>query len=107
MEYNDMFPVTDSIIGNKISYMPVSNMGLKRFIFLENSRIDTRANIIDKKFEYNSYTYICRGGEVYYLHLLHTLNANSDKKEIIEKKLNKIVNSMPEISSISKFIQKI
>lgn len=191
MEYIDMFPVTDSIIGNKISYMPVSNMGLKRFIFLENSRIDTRANIdkkayarckeliskhingglnlseneclfilqnvlygfsvenagrswfvknllpvcadvlfpealgkqemrrgidldecddpneIDKKFEYNSYTYMCRGGEVYYLHLLHALNANSDKKESIENKLRKMVNSMPEISAISKFIQKI
>ncbi|MDE6834322.1 MAG: hypothetical protein K2J39_08800, partial [Ruminococcus sp.] len=188
-EYTDKFPLTDSIIGNRIIYKPVSNIGLKRLIFLENSRIDTRADIdkkaykkckelvsehidgdsvlseneclfilqnilygfsientgrswfvknllpvcadvlfpealgtqkmrkdihldncdesVDKKFEYNSYTYMCRGGEIYYLHLLHALNASPDRKESIENKLTKMIDSMPEISKISKFIQNI
>lgn len=188
--YDDKFPVTDSIIGSEVSYMPVSYMGLKRFIFLENSRIDTRANIdkeayeeckkiikkhiisseispnecifilqnilygfsvenagrswfvknllpvcpevlfpealgkqilrkglkfendddrnkIDNNFEYNSYTYMCRGGEIYYLHLLHAINENPDKKESIERKISKMVNSIPEISVISRFIQDV
>ena len=42
---NEMFPVSEQLIGSQIDYMPVSNMGLKRFIFFENSRIDTRADI--------------------------------------------------------------
>ena len=185
----DMFPICNSIVGNKIEYSPLSNMGLKRFVFFENSRIDNRANIdkkayakckeliaehidsgiglsknecifvlqnvlygfsvenagrswfvknllpvcadvlfpealgkqdlrkgldleesekndIDKKFEYNSYTYMCRGGEVYYLHILHALNSNPDKKDCIECKIKKMINSMPEIAAISSFIQK-
>ena len=188
---NEMFPVSEQLIGSQIDYMPVSNMGLKRFIFFENSRIDTRADIdkqayqkcceliaehisvedssfrkedcmfilqnvlygfsvenagrswfvknllpvctevlfpealgvqkmrqsvskdleenpnydIDKKFEYNSYTYMCRGGEVYYLHILHAMNAFPERKERIEHNLKRLMNSMPELSCISRFIQ--
>ena len=39
----DMFPVNEMIYDHVISYMPVSNMGLKRFIFFANSRMDTKA----------------------------------------------------------------
>jgi len=185
---DEMFPLDAKIDGGEMKYMPVSNMGLKRFIFFENSRIDTRAAIdkrayqkcceimeqhitsesgnytnkdcefilqnvlygfsvenagrswfvknllpvcadvlfpealgkhnlrqnvdissydVDRSFEYNSYTYMCRGGEVYYLHLLHAINANPEKKERIETLLNRTLNSMPEIAKISRFIQNI
>lgn len=190
---NEMFPVSDRIAGNQIEYFPVSNMGLKRFIFFENSRIDTRADIdkrayrkcqellsehismdgsslskddcmfilqnvlygfsvenagrswfvknllpvctdvlfpealgkqglrqsvpkdldtnpsydVDRKFEYNSYTYMCRGGEVYYLHLLHAINAHPERKERIETNLHVMLDSMPELSAISRFIQDV
>lgn len=182
----DMFPISSEIENNAIKYMPKLNMGLKRFIFLDNSRIDTQAivdkkaykecveiikrhidngddnlnenscifvlqnifygfsvenggrswfnknllpistevlfpeslgiqdyrknvnigdEIIDREFSFNSYTYMCRGGEVYYLHLLHAINAFPDYKEIIEVHINKLLESMPELSKMGSFIQ--
>lgn len=182
----EMFPISDELKNHALTYMPKSNMGLKRFIFFDNSRIDTRAEVdkqayntcleiikkqidndnsnfdkdaclfvlqnilygfsvenggrswfnknllpvsvevlfpeslgtqelrksvtiedaeIDKKFSFNSYTYMCRGGEVYYLHLLHAINAYPDSKPIIEKYLSMMLNSMPEVTELSKFIQ--
>lgn len=184
--YADMFPLSDELNDHVLEYMPKSNMGLKRFIFFDNSRIDTRASIdkeaykecvriikdhidnegstldknnclfilqnilygfsvenagrswfnknllpispevlfpeslgiqdmrqsvsmndpeLDRAFSFNSYTYMCRGGEVYYLHLLHAINAHKEYKEVIEKHINKLLNSIPEISRISKFVQ--
>ena len=44
----DMFPISNELNNHALTYMPKSNMGLKRFIFFDNSRIDTRA-IVDKE----------------------------------------------------------
>ena len=44
----DMFPVSDALADHQLEYKPISNMGLKRFIFFENSRLDTKSQI-DKK----------------------------------------------------------
>lgn len=185
----DMFPVNEMIYDHVISYMPVSNMGLKRFIFFANSRMDTKAacdkdaynsciemlkkhidnegsnidkdkclsvvqnilygfsvenagrswftknllpicpevlfpeslgtqkfrsdakfdhanNDFDREFSFNQYTYMCRGGEIYYLHVLHAINKYQQYKEPIEAHLDALLNIMPEISEISGFIQK-
>lgn len=182
----DMFPLSTELKDHALQYMPKSNMGLKRFIFFDNSRIDTRASvdneaykecveiikkhidnedsnldknsclfviqnvlygfsvenggrswfnknllpissevlfpeslgiqdyrknvsigddIIDRKFSFNSYTYMCRGGEVYYLHLLHAINDFPEYKAEIEAHINKLLSSMPEVSKVSNFIQ--
>lgn len=183
----DMFPISNSLNDHQLEYMPISNMGLKRFIFFENSRLDTKSKIdkkaydkcleimnkcieiensqisekesifilqnvfygfsienagrswfnknllpicpevlfpeslarkklresvdldsedIDSSFDFNSYTYMARGGEVYYLHLLHAINTiGADKKEYLEHQIKRMLSSIPQLSEISKFIQ--
>ena len=39
---------------------------------------------IDGKFDYHKYTYMCRGGEVYYLHLLNALVEHPEYRTEIE-----------------------
>lgn len=183
----DMFPVSDALADHQLEYMPISNMGLKRFIFFENSRLDTKSQIdkkaynkcleimkecieientqisekdsifilqnilygfsienagrswfnknllpicpevlfpeslarkkyrekvdidseeVDSSFDFNSYTYMARGGEVYYLHILHAINsAEQEAKERLEHQIKRMLSSIPQLSEISKFIQ--
>ena len=185
---DEMFIINDKVNDHMIEYTPVSNMGLKRFIFFDNSRLDTKAaiddvaykkcvkilkdniecdsNLIDDKdtifvlqnilygfsienagrswfnknllpvcpevlfpeslarkahrenasidsistdnsFDFNSYTYMARGGEIYYLHLLHALNnAENEKKELLEKQLKRMLSGIPQLREISSYIQK-
>ena len=170
---SDYFPVSEETAHYQIEYKPVSNMGLKRFVFFNNSRLDTKAAIdkyayrrcvealgscmvtendgnvetkdlililqnilygfsienagrswfnknllpicpevlfpeslarkrlrskadrdtyeIDSKFDFNSYTYMARGGEVYYLHLLHSINyGGQDRKNLLESQIDRL-----------------
>ena len=188
---SDFFIVSEETARHAIEYRPISNMGLKRFVFFNNSRLDTKAAIdkkaykqcveiltscmetdnvnsveekdlisilqnilygfsienagrswfnknllpicpevlfpeslarknlrtkidfeqksyeIDSKFDFNSYTYMARGGEVYYLHLLHAVNySDPDKKHLLERQLNRLLHSIPQLSEISSFIQQ-
>lgn len=185
---DEMFIISDKVNDHMIEYTPVSNMGLKRFIFFDNSRLDTKSAIDDEaykkcvkimsdsieqesaqledkeaifvlqnilygfsiensgrswfnknllpvcpevlfpeslarkghrekadidnistdtSFDFNSYTYMARGGEIYYLHLLHALNnAESDKKELLEKQIRRMLSGIPQLSKISEYIQK-
>lgn len=57
----------------------------------------------DKKFNSNRHSFFARGGEVYYLHLLQGLN--DERKEKLEKLLNKMLRSYPQFSKIANFIQ--
>lgn len=185
---DEMFIISDKVNYHAIEYAPVSNMGLKRFIFFDNSRIDTKSAIDDEaykkcveilkrnierssaqisdndsifvlqnilygfsienagrswfnknllpvcpevlfpeslarkgrrekaaidsvstdtSFDFNSYTYMARGGEIYYLHILHALNnAESDKKQLLEKQLNRMLSGIPQLGEISRYIQR-
>ena len=60
---------------------------------------------VDGKFDYHRYTYMCRGGEVYYLHLLDALNQFPQQKGFIEQQLKKMITSFPQFSFLSNFIQ--
>ena len=60
---------------------------------------------IDSKFDFNRYTYMCRGGEVYYLHLLNAINEYPEYAERIEKRLNSMIDSFPQFSYLCQFIQ--
>jgi len=184
---SDMFPISEELNNHVLEYMPISNMGLKRFIFFENSRLETKAPIdrdaylkcrdilnksikiegaditekeslfilqnilygfsienigrswfnksllpicpevifpeslarkekregvsldepdIDNSFDFNSYTYMARGGEIYYLHMLHAINnGGEERKKVFENQISKMLNSIPELSVISNFIQ--
>ena len=185
---DEMFIISEKVNNHIIEYTPVSNMGLKRFVFFDNSRLDTKSaiddeaykqcvkilknniergsNQIDDKdtifilqnilygfsientgrswfnknllpvcpevlfpeslarkahrerasidsvltdtsFDFNSYTYMARGGEIYYLHLLHALNnAEDSKKVLLEKQIRRMLSEIPQLSKISNYIQK-
>lgn len=185
---NEMFIISDSVNNHMIEYTPISNMGLKRFIFFDNSRLDTKSPIdeeaykkclkilsadididsnhidekdaifilqnilygfsiensgrswfnknllpicpevlfpeslakkslrddakmedisLDTSFEFNSYTYMVRGGEIYYLHVLHALNNGEiEKKELLEKQINRMLSGIPQLGEVSRYIQK-
>ena len=61
---------------------------------------------IDYKFDFKKYTYMCRGGEVYYLHLLNAINDYPKYKDIIEKRLKEMIESFPQFSYLCSFVQK-
>ncbi len=60
---------------------------------------------IDGEFDYHKYTYMCRGGEVYYLHLLHALSKYPEYKETLETRLQEMITSFPQFSYLCKFVQ--
>ncbi len=60
---------------------------------------------IDSKFEFKKYTYMCRGGEIYYLHLLNAINEKPEYKNIIEIRLWEMITSFPQFSCLCNFIQ--
>ena len=61
---------------------------------------------VDGKFDYHRYTYMCRGGEVYYLHLLNAINNYPQYKETIEKRLRQMITSFPQFSYLCNFVER-
>lgn len=60
---------------------------------------------VDGKFDYHRYTYMCRGGEVYYLHLMNALVENPGYKEEIETRLRDMITSFPQFSYLCNFVK--
>lgn len=62
---------------------------------------------VDNKFSYNRYTYMCRGGEIYYLHLLSSVNQQGDAFRVkLESRFKALIcDSYPQFSELSKFIK--
>lgn len=60
---------------------------------------------IDNDFEFKKYTYMCRGGEIYYLHLLNAINQYPEYKKTIETQLWKMLKSFPQFTALCNFIQ--
>lgn len=61
---------------------------------------------VDGKFDYHKYTYMCRGGEVYYLHLLNALVEHPEYKPEIEARLNDMISSFPQFSYLCNFVKE-
>lgn len=61
---------------------------------------------VDNEFEFNMYTYMCRGGEVYYLHLLNAINQYPNYAANIEHQLLKMIKSFPQFSYLCNFVQQ-
>lgn len=76
---------------------------------VKSKRQDLLFNIddpdIDGEFDYGKYTYMCRGGEVYYLHLLNAISEYPAYKNVIEGQLRKIITSFPQLSHLCIFVQ--
>lgn len=60
---------------------------------------------IDSEFDFKKYTYMCRGGEIYYLHLLNAINENPEYQEVIQIRLREMITSFPQFSCLCNFIQ--
>lgn len=61
---------------------------------------------VDGEFDYHKYTYMCRGGEVYYLHLLNALVELPEYKAEIESRLYDMISSFPQFSYLCNFVTK-
>lgn len=59
---------------------------------------------IDNAFEYHKYTYMCRGGEIYYLHLLNALVEYPDYRQELEARIRKMLESFPAFSCLCDFV---
>ncbi|OQY10742.1 MAG: hypothetical protein B6I28_00345 [Fusobacteriia bacterium 4572_132] len=59
---------------------------------------------IENKFESNRHSFLARGGEVYYLHLLLGLGEDEDIKKDLERLLQKLLKNTP-LSKLTNFIQ--
>ncbi len=65
---------------------------------------------VDKDFAFTKHSFLGRGGEVYYLHLLQGLQQHEDYNqaqviaEEIEKGINDLLNSFPQFKILSTFI---
>jgi len=72
----------------------------------DKDTIDTneRKNV-DFGFQFNQKSFMARGGEVYYLHVLQGLTKQGEIKEEVEDLLKNLVNGVPQLSEIAKFIQ--
>ncbi|WP_341357473.1 hypothetical protein [Rossellomorea sp. y25] len=63
------------------------------------------AKDVDYSFEFNGRYFMARGGEVYYLHVLQGLVEKGEYKDELERHLKTLINSVPQLSKISEFIQ--
>ncbi len=60
---------------------------------------------VDERFDYHKYTYMCRGGEVYYLHLLNAIAQDPTYKAVIEERLGEMISSFPQFSYLCNFVR--
>lgn len=60
---------------------------------------------VDQKFDFHKYTYMCRGGEIYYLHLLNAINQYPEYNATIETRLRSMIESFPQFSYLCNFVQ--
>lgn len=60
---------------------------------------------VDNQFETNGYYFMCRGGEVYYLHLLRGINNHPEYKDALESGFKKIINQFNELEKLCSEIQ--
>lgn len=60
---------------------------------------------LDYDFDFKQRTYFCRGGEIYYLHLLQAMQENPEFQEPIEGQLSALLHAYPAFSTLSHYIQ--
>lgn len=96
----NMLPVCPEVI------LPES-MGVKSKRSFEFNLNDAeKAKLIDNAFDYLRYTYMARGGEVYYLHLLDALQDCPEEAKPLENLLRQMIQSYPQFSLLCNFIEE-
>lgn len=59
----------------------------------------------ERKFKFTQHDFMARGGEVYYLHILQSVNKYPEYKEDLELGIKRLVSQVPQLSSLAEFIQ--
>ena len=92
----NMLPICPEVI------LP-EGMGVKKW--RQNLKFSQIEPGVDSAFDYHRYTYMCRGGEVYYLHLLSAINQKPESQQVITERLKEMINSFPQFSYLCNFVQ--
>ncbi|WP_456274767.1 hypothetical protein [Bacillus sp. AK031] len=71
----------------------------------ENMEYENYELEVDFGFEFNRRSFMARGGEVYYLHVLQGLVGQDELKKEIESLLTELIKGVPQLSIVSNFIQ--
>lgn len=77
----------------------------KRNKKIDELEMDKYKEKVDTQFETNRYNFMCRGGEVYYLHILKAINDYPEYKEKLEKGLRNLLGQFKEIEKVCQVIQ--
>ena len=64
-----------------------------------------KVNDTEKKFQFTRHSFMARGGEVYYLHILQGLQKREELRERLEQYLNKLVHAVDSLGKLGAFIQ--
>lgn len=85
-----------------------NNVRITQLTATNNGKIDIRGKAeVDNAFDFHSYLFLARGGEVYYLHVLSgLLNSPDELREEIENGLNELFNSRRELSRLANWLQE-
>jgi len=82
----------------------------KDYTYLKNGQINKN---VDKGFEFTKHSFLGRGGEVYYMHLLQGLQEMDDREKAealkteIENGIRNLLGSFPQFDLLSKYIQDV
>lgn len=80
------------------------SMGPKKLRFENLVKKDHIINI-DYDFDFLQRTYFCRGGEIYYLHILQAMQEYPEYQQPIQAQLSALLHAYPAFSQLSQFIQ--
>lgn len=82
----------------------------ENYTYIENGQINKK---VDSDFAFTKHSFLGRGGEVYFMHLLQGLQEMEDRKNAevitleIENGIRKLLGSFPQFELLSKYIQDV
>ena len=62
-------------------------------------------NDTERKFEFSRHSFMARGGELYYLHVLQGLQKKQELKNRLEEYLNRLIHAVDSLGKLGAFIQ--
>ena len=93
------------IVPEMIFTESIGDKKTRKILEIEDENGDENWERIEDKFQKNRHSFLARGGEVYYLHLLLGLTQEHAMKEELERLLVKLLKNT-QLSKLSNFIQE-
>lgn len=66
---------------------------------------DANLNDTEKQFQFSRHSFMARGGELYYLHVLQGLQKRKELRKRLESYLNRLVHAVDSLGKLGEFIQ--